>query len=312
MAILEARGLTKRFGQRTAVEDLAFEVSQGEVVGLLGPNGAGKTTTIRLLSGIIAPTAGYAVVAGLRADKEVERLHEVVGLLTETPGFYERLSAQRNLEFFAGFYQGLDVQEQVSRCLKLMGLWERRGDRVATFSKGMKQRLALARALLHQPKLLFLDEPTAGLDPQAAREVRELIGSLREKGHTVLLSTHNLAEAESLCDRIAIIKTRLLALDTPSNLHRTLFRRRVVVHLERLDGHLVEAVQGLGFVRGVEAQGNRLTVELSDPQRNVADLVQAVVAAGGRVTYVAEESHTLEEVYLALVREEERRDVASP
>jgi ABC-2 type transport system ATP-binding protein len=215
MALIEALELTKRFGERTAVEGLTLRVEEGEILGLLGPNGAGKTTTIRMLTGIIAPTSGYAVVAGLRTDREVEELHEHIGLLPEAPGFYERLSARRNLEYFAGFYSNLQVSAQVDKYLKLMGLWERRDGKVGTFSKGMKQRLALARALLHEPKVLFLDEPTAGLDPEAAREVRELILKLREEGRTILLSTHNLVEAEELCDRIAVLRTRMVALDTP-------------------------------------------------------------------------------------------------
>jgi ABC-2 type transport system ATP-binding protein len=182
-----------------------------------------------MLTGIIAPTSGYAVVAGRRTDREVEELHELIGLLPEAPGFYERLSAQRNLEYFAGFYSNLQVSAQVDKYLKLMGLWERRDDRVGTFSKGMKQRLALARALLHEPKVLFLDEPTAGLDPEAAREVRELILKLREEGRTILLPTHNLSEAEELCDRIAVLRTRMVALATPEGLRRRLFRWETIV-----------------------------------------------------------------------------------
>jgi len=170
MVLIEAHELTKRFGERTAVEALTLEVEEGEVLGLLGPNGAGKTTTIRILAGIIAPSSGCAVVAGRRTDHEVEELHELIGFLPEAPGFYERLSARRNLEYFAGFYSNIDISAQVEKYLKLMGLWERRHDKVGTFSKGMEQRPALARALLHEPKMLFLDEPTAGLDPEAARE----------------------------------------------------------------------------------------------------------------------------------------------
>lgn len=304
MAMIEAYGLTKRFEDLTAVGDLNLTVEEGEVLGFLGPNGAGKTTTIRMLAGIIVPTSGHAQVAGLRPDQEPERLHEVVGLLTESPGFYYRLSAQRNLEYFAGFYSGIEVDIQVEKYLKLMGLWERRQDRVGTFSKGMRKRLALARALLHEPKVLFLDEPTAGLDPEAAREVRDMIKALGVEGRTIFLSTHNLAEADLLCQRIAVIRTRLLALDTPESLRRRLFRREVTVRLETVGSPLLDAVKKLAFVQKVSQDSNQLTVELADPEKNRPELVKCIVDAGGRVMDVSEERHSLEEVYFNLIKEE--------
>ena len=303
MAMIEAYGLTRKFDGLIAVEDLSLEMSEGEVLAFLGPNGAGKTTTIRMLSGIISSTSGYAVVAGHRTDKEVEKLHEVIGLLTETPGFYDSLSARRNLEFYAGFYANLKIGFQVEKYLKMTGLWQRRENKVGTFSKGMKQRLALARALLHEPKVLFLDEPTAGLDPEAAREVRELIGKLSREGRTIFLSTHNLAEAELLCHRIAVVRTQLLALDTTENLRQRLFRRQIVVQLASLPGAVTKAVSRLPFVRNVETDEKKLLVELDNPEKNAPELVQRIVEAGGRVMGVLEEQHTLEEVYLSLVRE---------
>jgi ABC-2 type transport system ATP-binding protein len=304
MAVIEAQGLTKRFGERTAVEDLHLSVEEGEVLGFLGPNGAGKTTTIRMLVGIIAPTSGYAEVAGVRPDREPERLHEAVGLLTESPGFYDRLSAERNLDYYARFYSGIEATPQVDKYLRFMGLWERRHDRVGTFSKGMKQRLALARALLHEPRVIFLDEPTAGLDPEAAREVREMIQALSREGRTIFLSTHNLAEAELLCQRIAVIRTELLALDTPQNLRQRLFKRRVAVQLEAVETPMMEIVERLPFVEKLTRDGNQLLVELADPEKNRPDLVKCVVDAGGRVMAVSEERHSLEQVYLTLISEE--------
>jgi len=303
MAMIEAHELTRKFGNITAVENVTLEVAEGEVLGFLGPNGAGKTTTIRLLAGIISPTSGYAVVAGRRTDGIVEELHEAIGLLTETPGFYDHLSARRNLEFYAGFYPSVNVAAQVEKYLKMMGLWERRDTKVGTFSKGMKQRLALARALVHEPKVLFLDEPTAGLDPEAAREVREMVKGLSREGRTIFLSTHNLAEAEFLCHRIAVVKTRLLALDTAENLRQRLFRRQIVVQLESLPGTVIEKVASLPFVRRVEPGEKQLLVELDDPEKNRPELVQRIVEAGGRVMGVVEEQHSLEEIYLSLVRE---------
>jgi len=304
MPIVEAHNLTKKFGELTAVAELSLEVAEGEVLGLLGPNGAGKTTTIRMLAGIIAPTSGYALVAGLRPDREPERLHEVIGLLTESAGFYDRLSARLNLEFFGGFYPNIEVGSQVKKYLKKMGLWERREDKVGSFSKGMKQRLALARALLHEPAVLFLDEPTAGLDPEAAREVRDMIRDLSSEGRTILLSTHNLAEAELLCHRIAVVRTRLLALDTPDSLRQRLSRRQVVVRLEALSDTIITAVEKLPFVRRVEQHENQLAVELADPESQRAELVKHIVETGGRVMAVSDEPHSLEDVYLTLVHEE--------
>jgi len=302
--MIETSGLTKSFGPLVAVEDLSLQVEQGQVLGFLGPNGAGKTTTVRMLSGMIAPTGGQATVAGMRCDQDVERLHEVIGLLTETPGFYERLSARRNLLFFARFYPGVDADAQADRYLQVMGLWERRNDPVGEFSRGMKQRLALARALLHEPQVLFLDEPTAGLDPEAAREVRQLIVRLKEEGRTIFLCTHNLEEAEALCHRIAVFRTSLIALDTPANLRSRLFQRQVVVELEALDPCIVEAVRALDFVRRVEQDGATLAVELTDFDRHRPALVERIVGAGGRVRSVFEKAHSLEEVYLTLLHEE--------
>ena len=304
MSIIETENLSKKFGKRLAVDGLSLQVDEGEVLGFLGPNGAGKTTTIRLLSGIIAPTSGSAIVAGLRPDREPEKLHEVIGLLTESAGFYDRLTAARNLEYFAGFYSGINVGVQVEKYLRLTGLWDRRRDRVGVFSKGMKQRLALARALLHEPRVLFLDEPTAGLDPEAAQEVRQMIRRLSSEGRTVFLSTHNLAEAEQLCHRIAVIRTRLLALDSPGDLRQQLFRRRVVIRLESIPAALYEAVGKLSFVKGVSLEGDRLQVDLTDPDQNRPELVKCMVEAGGRVLEVSEEQHSLEDVYLNLVKEE--------
>jgi ABC-2 type transport system ATP-binding protein len=304
MAIIETSRLSRRFKDVIAVDDLTMAVESGEVLGFLGPNGAGKTTTIRMLAGIIRPTGGEAVVAGHRIDRDVEKLHEVIGMLTETPGLYSRLSARRNLEYFADFYAIDDVSARVEKYLKLMGLWERRNDKAGTFSKGMKQRLALARALMHEPKVLFLDEPTSGLDPEAASEVRQLILKMREKGCTIFVSTHNLGEAEMLCNRIAVIQTRLLAMDTAESLRRRFFRRKVVVELQSPAPNILAVVRGLPFVQEVKEEGACLSIELIDSERNRPELVRAIVEAGGQVVTVSEEQYTLEQAYLKLMKEE--------
>lgn len=308
MGIIETSGLSRRFRDVIAVDDLTMTVESGEVLALLGPNGAGKTTTIRMLAGIIRPTGGEAIVAGHRIDRNVEKLHEVIGMLTETPGLYSRLSARRNLEYFAGFYPIDDVSARVEKYLKLMGLWERREDKAGTFSKGMKQRLALARALMHEPKVLFLDEPTSGLDPEAAGEVRQLIRRMREEGCTIFLSTHNLGEAEMLCNRIAVIQTRLLALDTAESLRRRFFRRKVIIELESPDPNIAAVVRELPFVQEAKEEGSRLSVELIDSERNRPELVRAIVEARGKVITVSEEQYTLEQVYLRLMNEEKVND----
>jgi ABC-2 type transport system ATP-binding protein len=304
LAIIEVHNLTKKFGEITAVSDLSLEVKEGEVLGFLGPNGSGKTTTIRMLAGIISPTSGYATIAGQRVPDTAETVHEVIGLLTENPGFYDRMTALRNLEYFAGFYSNVDVHFQVEKHLKAMGLWERKENRVGTFSKGMKQRLALVRALLHEPRVLFLDEPTAGLDPEAAQEVRSLVKRLRDEGRTIFLCTHNLTEAEQLCDRIAVIRTHLLALDTGQNLRNRFFRRQIIVQLLDMTAAIVEAVRELPFAQSVVAEDNRLIIELTEPEQNRPEMVRAVVNAGGRIMEVFENKQPLEEIYLKLIHEE--------
>ncbi len=298
--ILETRGLTKIFGSTSAVDDLNLEVDQEEVVAFLGPNGAGKTTTIRMLAGMIAPTSGSATVCGISPNSNPELLHERVGLLTETPGFYEWMSAWENLQFFGRFYP-IDPQAQAEKYLRFLGLWERRGEKVGRYSKGMKQRLAVARALLHEPQLLFLDEPTAGLDPEAARDLRQLLKELRREGRTIFLCTHNLEEAEELADRIAFFRTRMIALDRSDRLRQRLFQPRLVLELERPDPTLSAALKALPYVCRVEMEGNRLFVSLTDFEKERPVLIARVVELGGKILSASEETHTLEEVYLALM-----------
>lgn len=303
--VISTEGLSKRFGDRVAVDALTVAVRAGEIVGLLGPNGAGKTTTLRMLAGIIAPSAGRAVVDGRDPASEPERVHESIGFLTESPGFYERLSAERNLAYFATFYGGVDAEAAAARELARLGLADRARDKVGTFSKGMKQRLALARVLLHEPRILFLDEPTAGLDPEAARNLRELIVSLRERGCTILLSTHNLSEAEALSDRIAVFRTRLLAIDTPNALRERQFERRLRVRLADGAGPSLAALREEPYVREAYGEdGGVLTVLLADPDGDRPRLVNRIVQAGGQILEVREDERPLEDVYLSLVREE--------
>ena len=222
--MIHVENLTKRFKETLAVDSLSLDVSEGEVFGFLGPNGAGKTTTVRMLTSLIAPTSGTATVGGFALGKQDTNIRRAVGVLTETPGMYDNLSAEYNLRIFAELYEVENVPEQIEKYLKMLGLWERRFDAAGTFSKGMKQKLAIARALLHEPRILFLDEPTAGLDPEGAHLVREFIAELKKEGRTIFLCTHNLDEADHLCDRVGVFKTRLLVVDTPTRLRAVCFR----------------------------------------------------------------------------------------
>ena len=227
--MIHTEQLSKSFSLRRnetplrAVQELTLDVNEGEVFGFLGPNGAGKTTTVRMLTALIKPTSGRATLGNYQLGKDDERIRRMVGILTETPGMYERLSAEKNLEIFANLYDVRDVAGQVEKYLRMLGLWARRLDEVGSFSKGMRQKLAIARALLHEPQILFLDEPTSGLDPEAAKIVRDFIEELKHEGRTIFLCTHNLDEADRLCDRIGIFKSRLIAIDTPENLRQKLY-----------------------------------------------------------------------------------------
>jgi ABC-2 type transport system ATP-binding protein len=258
-----------------------------------------------MLGALIAPTGGRAEVAGHaigRADAEVRRK---VGILTETPGMYDSLSAERNLAFFAALYDVADIPGQVEKYLRMLGLWARRDDEVGEFSKGMRQKLAIARALLHEPPVLYLDEPTAGLDPEAARLVRDFIAELSKEGRTIILCTHNLDEADRLCDRVGVFKTRLLAVDAPANLRRQLFGRMVVFHLAAAEDRYAEAVRAFDFVQKVEMLDNKLLVTLDDPEAHNPALVRRLVEAGAEVRFVGEARRSLEEVYLRLVQNDE-------
>lgn len=296
------QGLSKSFGGIEAVKDLNLDISSGEVFGLLGPNGAGKTTTIRMLTALIAPSAGSAEVAGFRLGREDHDLRKAVGILTESPGLYAQLSAERNLTFYARLYEVEDISGQVARYLRMLGLWERRSEPVGTFSKGMRQKLAIARALLHEPRVLFLDEPTSGLDPEAAKVVREFIEELRGAGRSIVLTTHNLDEADRLCDRIGVLNTRLVALDTPTNLRRTLYGRATVFQLRNIKRRFAEHLMQKSFVLDVQTEETRLIVSLDDPERHNPELVRELVGLGAEIQFVGEERQTLEEVYLELIQ----------
>ncbi len=286
-----------------AVEGLDLEVPEGEVFGFLGPNGAGKTTTVRMLTSLIGPTSGRAFVNGFEVGKQDQEIRQCVGILTETPGMYERLSAEKNLAIFARLYGVPDVKGQVEKYLRMLGLWERRFDEVGGFSKGMRQKLAIARALLHEPKVLYLDEPTSGLDPEAAKLVRDFIEELKTGGTTIFLCTHNLDEADRLCQRIAIFKTHMITVDSPENLRKQLYGRKVVIHIQQLDPAWLALVQGLPFVKEAQAVDNRLVIGLDNPEEQNPVIISRLVEAGAEIQFVGELRHSLEDVYLQMIHE---------
>jgi ABC-2 type transport system ATP-binding protein len=300
--MIRTENLTKKFNTTLAVEDLNLQVNEGEVFGFLGPNGAGKTTTVRMLTSLIGPTSGSAFVNGFRIGLQDTEIRRSVGILTETPGMYDNLSAEFNLEIYANLYEVQDPKGQVEKYLRMLGLWERRQDEAGTFSKGMKQKLAIARSLLHEPRILFLDEPTAALDPEASHLVREFIEELRKEGRTIFLCTHNLDEADRLCDRIGVFKTRLLVLDTPTNLRSQVFGRRVVFHLMKVDESLAAKIGSLPFVHEAKVVENKLLVNLDDPESHNPEIIRVLVGAGADIQFVGELRHSLEDVYLQLVK----------
>ena len=300
---IETHGLTRKFDGRVAVDGLSLTIEAGTVFGFLGPNGAGKTTTVRMLAALIAPTDGDAVVAGHVLGVDDTALRRSVGILTEQPGLYDRLSARQNLRYFARLYdlEPARADAQVERYLRLLELWDRRDEPVGTFSKGMRQKLAIARALLHEPTVVFLDEPTAALDPEAARTVREFVKGLKREGRTIFLTTHNLPEADELCDSIGIFQRRLLRMGSPRELRAGLFGAGTVVRVVGDAARYVAVVRSLPFVREARAAGDTLTLQLDDPDSRNPDIVDALRAAGARIRYVERLQHSLEDVYLRLV-----------
>ena len=305
--MITASHLTRSFGSRVAVEDATFDVQPGEIFGLLGPNGAGKTTTLRMLAGLIAPTSGEASVAGVRLSRAtIDQVRSRIGFLTEAPGLWDRLTVQQNLATYAGLHLLPDPRRTVAEALQRFGLADRAQSLCAELSKGLKQRVALARALLHNPPVVLLDEPTSGLDPQSARLVRELIQDLRTRGHAVVISTHNLYEAERLADRVGVLRGRFLAVASPAELRRSLFGSRGLVRVVG-DAALYRDTLASAGCRDVEADADALRFALDDQAVTMPAVVRALVAAGAQVLEVTTEDAPLEDVYFTIV---ERADAA--
>ncbi len=306
---IQARGLTRLFGNKTAVQDVSFDVAWGQVFALLGPNGAGKTTTMRMLCTLLRPTAGTAEVGGFDVTTQPINVREQLGLLPENPGLYESLSAERNLRFYGEIYgvPPSKLQGRIEEILKTLEIYDRRGDKIAKFSKGMRQKIAIARALVHEPRILFLDEPTASLDPEASKVVRDFILQLKARGGTILLNTHNLYEAQRLSDRVGIMNTRLVAFGSPHDLADRMWSRSTEVTLKTPDARFVTAIEALGFVKGVRREDGRLIVSMDDPDNDNPRLAEALVRAGAEVVSMKEREHSLEDIYLKLIRGDEAK-----
>jgi ABC-2 type transport system ATP-binding protein len=305
MIAIQTEGLSRQFGSVQAVNRVSFEAQEGEVFGLLGPNGAGKTTLVRLLNGILAPTGGSAHVLGYDPAKQGDEVRQRTGVLTETPSLYERLTARENLRFFGTLYsvpEG-DLPRRVDELLNLFELEARADSRVGGFSKGMKQRLALARTLIHEPKVLFFDEPTSGLDPEAAHQVTTLIERLsREGGRTVFLCTHNLDEAQRLCDRVGVINGgRLLAVGSPAQLARDLWQGVWLDITLRAapDTRLVETLRAMNGVSNLTVDGPMVSAQLQ-AEDCIPGVVAGAAEAGAQIIRVNPREHSLEEIYFRL------------
>ncbi|HUH82314.1 MAG TPA: ABC transporter ATP-binding protein [Nitrososphaerales archaeon] len=307
--MIETENLTKKFGGLTAVDGVSFGVSEGEVFGFLGPNGAGKTTTVRMLCCLISKTSGVARVGGLDVgnDGDSLKIRKMIGVVPDNVGLYEALSAYKNLDIYGRLYGCPEARrkENIQRLLTMLELWDKREVSAGTFSKGMKQKLAIARALVHDPLVIFMDEPTANLDPEASKTVREFILELKKEKRTIFLNTHNLDEAQRICDRIAILNTRLVATGTPEDLERMVGSRKVVVKVERVSDIMLDAVQKKFREAKISVDGEQFSVELPDAEMRTPDIVQVVVQAGGRVHFAGVVGSTLEDTYLKLVRQEQ-------
>lgn len=308
MHAIETLDLTKKFGYITAVDRLNFEVEEGEIFGILGPNGAGKTTTIRLLTCLLSPSSGSATVGGFDIIKDSMKVREIVGVQTENPSLYERLTAYENLDFFAEAYNvsGEQKKRRIKELLEFFGLWEFKDKKVGTFSRGMKQKLSIARALVHDPNIIFLDEPTSGLDPESAREIKDLMKSLSKQGKTIVFSTHILGDAEKLCNRVMIInKGKKVALGTLEELLSSITSKQVLkITLKKLDQKVIDAIRCFKQVKEIDIDDSTsvVSVVLSNVEEVTPEIVKNVVLNGGLILSVNVINQSLEDVYLKIIR----------
>jgi ABC-2 type transport system ATP-binding protein len=304
--MIDVKNLTKKFGNILAIDNLSFHVNEGEIFGFLGPNGAGKTTTMRILCCLVSKTSGDVNISGYQIGNKNDslKIRKIIGLVPDNVGLYEELSAYDNLDFYGKLYECTEKQrkENIEYFLNMFGLWDKRNQSVSDFSKGMKQKVAIARALIHNPKLLFLDEPTVNLDPESSKVVRDFILSLKNEGKTIFLNTHNLDEAQRICDRIGIIKTKLLAINTPEQLGKSVFGNKIVVQLEEVNEPVLAAIKNLK-PKNLTVEGNKIIIEVSDLKQENPDFAKAIVLAGGHIKFISDSKSDLEETYLKIVSE---------
>ena len=304
--MIDTENLTKKFGNLTAVDNLTLHVNDGEVFGFLGPNGAGKTTTVRMLCCLISKTSGEARIGDYDVGNEADslKIRRLIGLVPDNVGLYDELSAYDNLDFYGKLYDCTEAQRKanIQRFLKMLGLWEKKDVAAGTFSKGMKQKLSVARALIHDPEILFMDEPTANLDPESSKTVRDFILDLKKEKKTIFLNTHNLDEAQRICDRIAILNTRLMAIGTPEELEKSVQGRKTVIQLEQASDAIIAALRKLPL-RNLVIVGNKLTIDVTDPEKENVTILDTIFRAGGHVQTVTVVGSTLEDAYLKLVRQ---------
>jgi ABC-2 type transport system ATP-binding protein len=308
--MIEVSNLTKRFKTVTAVENISFSIGESEIFAFLGPNGAGKTTTIRMLSTLISPTSGQITIDGKNPESDGDYIRSIIGLLTETPGMYEKISAYDNLDYYASFY---DVAPQkrrgnIEKYLRMFDLWNRKDDLAGAYSKGMKQKLALSRALIHEPKILFLDEPTAGLDPESAHMVRKFIESLKNEKTTVFLCTHNLEEASELSDRVCIIKRKIIRIASLEELQSDGKSKRMEVVFKNNVSKFSHLLERMEKVSSVDISRNRATVVVEEPEISNPLIIRTLVDNGAQILYVNEIKASLEEIYLGLIKDEEIKE----
>jgi ABC-2 type transport system ATP-binding protein len=298
--VISAQHLTRRFAARAVVADVSFDVSKSEIVALLGPNGAGKTTTMRMLGGLIAPTSGSVVIDGVPLTPATAgTLRARIGFLTESPGLWDRLTVRENLRTYAALYGLSQPDRAIERVTDVLQLSPQASVRAAELSKGMRQKVALARALLHEPPVMLLDEPTSGLDPEITRGVRRLLEERRAAGCAILVSTHNLDEAERLADRVAVLHERLLAIDRPAALRRRLATGRLIVRVTGDPARSLETVRR--FDPAATIEGPVLVLKVVDAEERTPAIVAALVAAGAGVVEVRPEMPALEDAYLQLM-----------
>jgi len=305
--LIDAENLTRKFGDFTAVDDLTLHVNEGEVFGFLGPNGAGKTTTMRMLSCLISKTSGHASIAGYDISNETDalKIRKLIGLIPDNVGLYNELSAYDNLDFYGKLYECSESQrrENIEYFLKMLDVWDKRDESAGNFSKGMKQKLAIARALIHDPEILFLDEPTANLDPESSKTIREFILDLKKENKTIFLNTHNLDEAQRICDKIGIFNTKLRAMGTPKELEESVWGNKTVIQLKQVTDKILGVLDNIS-PGNVLNDNNKLIIEVTNPEIENPAIVDAIVGAGGKVQYVTKLSPTLEDAYMKFVRDD--------